>query len=86
MFKAITIEGLETYLNSIELKGVSYIDTYPFFVKYFDDIETIEKEHLIIASHFVYGWMPTIIDLKLKNTDAVLGILNKAKQGELFKC
>ena len=84
MFKTTTIKELKEHLTTINIAEVSYLNTYPFFVKYFNDIEVIEKEHLIIASHFVYGWMPTIIDLNLKNVDDVLSILNKAKQGELL--
>lgn len=84
MFKTTTIDELKEYLTTINVAKVSYLNTYPFFVRYFKDIASIENEHLIIASHFVYGWMPTIIDLNLKNTDVVLSILNKVKQGELL--
>ena len=31
------------------------------------------------ASHFVYGWMPTILNLKLSKKEQVLGLLNKVK-------
>jgi len=47
----------------------SYIEAYPEFLKYFASIEKIERHHLIISSHFVYGWMPTIIHLDLKGID-----------------
>ena len=45
----------------------SYIQTYPEFINYFQKINAgdINEHNLIIASHFVYGWMPTIIQLNL---------------------
>lgn len=62
----------------------SYIRTYPEFLKYFVNIDQIEEHHLIIASHFVYGWMPTIIQLNLEKKDKVLFLLNSAKNGHVL--
>lgn len=84
MFRDIQLKELKLELDKLDLIESSYIKSYPFFINYFENIETIKLEHLIIASHFVYGWMPTIIDLSFKNTEAVLKVLNKAKQGELL--
>ena len=58
---------------------VSYIDSYDAFLFYFKNLDKIGKHHLIISSHFVYGWMPTILTLNLKNYDKVISILNSAK-------
>jgi len=58
--------------------------SYKEFIKYFQDIDTIEREHLVISSHFVYGWMPTIITLKLDECDTCLSLLNKAKSGVIL--
>lgn len=81
-FKNLNIEQLikdvkhfNLYLND------SYVESYPEFIKYFESLETIEKHHLIISSHFVYGWMPTIIYLDLRDIDKVLFLLNAAKSG-----
>lgn len=62
----------------------SYIETYQEFLQYFKNIAKIEKHHLIIASHFVYGWMPKIIHLKTKDIDNILFLLNSAKSGHLL--
>jgi hypothetical protein len=62
--------------------GNSYIQTYKTFVDYFKSIKQIKRENLIIGSHFVYGWMPTILRLNLSNEKTVLSILNQAKIGE----
>ncbi len=62
----------------------SYIQTYPEFIKYFENVDIIERHHLVIASHFVYGWMPTIIQLNLEEEDNVLLLLNSAKKGRIL--
>jgi len=48
------------------------------------NIDRIEKHHLVIASHFVYGWMPTIIQLNLKQKDKVLCLLNATKNEHIL--
>ncbi len=61
--------------------GDSYISTYPEFLIYFANIDRIKEHHLVISSHFVYGWMPTIIQLNLEQKDKVLLLLNAVKSG-----
>ena len=70
--------------NFILTENDSYIDTYSEFINYFRNIDYIQKHHLVIASHFVYGWMPTIIQLDIKEIDKVLFLLNAAKAGHLL--
>lgn len=60
----------------------SYSDSYFEFLKYFEDAKLIEKHHLIISTHFVYGWMPTILKLNLDDLESTLKILNSAKLGK----
>lgn len=64
----------------------SYIQTYPEFLRYFQNINAgdINEHNLIIASHFVYGWMPTIIHLDLEGKDKVLKLLNAVKSGHIL--
>ena len=62
----------------------SYIKTYPEFIQYFKNISNISKHNLVISSHFVYGWMPTIIELKFQDMEGVLKSLNKAKNGAML--
>lgn len=80
--------NFETILKDAEkfvlTKNDSYIRTYPEFLKYFASIDQIEEHHLVIASHFVYGWMPTIIQLNLEQKDKVLFLLNAAKNGHIL--
>lgn len=67
-------------------KYSSYGKSYPEFIKYFERINAGDiKEHdLIIASHFVYGWMPTILRLDLNEKAQVLKYLNAVKSGRLL--
>ena len=62
----------------------SYIKTYPEFIQFFKNINSISKHDLVISSHFVYGWMPTIIELKFQDMEGVLKSLNKAKNGAML--
>jgi len=70
--------------NFIITENDSYIETYPEFLKYFENIEMIKKHHLIISSHFTYGWMPTIIHLDTAEIGKVLFLLNAVKSGHLL--
>jgi len=70
--------------NFILTANNSYIETYSEFLKYFENIDVIERHHLVIASHFVYGWMPTIIRLETNQIEKVLFLLNEVKSGYLL--
>lgn len=77
LFENILSESLK-FIPPIE---DSYIKTYPEFICFFKNINIISKHDLVISSHFVYGWMPTIIELKFQHMEDVLKFLNKAKNG-----
>lgn len=82
--------NFETILKDAEkftlTENDSYIKTYPEFLKYFENIEVgeINEHHLVIASHFVYGWMPTIIQLRFEKKEEVLKLLNAVKSGHIL--
>ena len=80
VFENIYSESLKFYPPTED----SYIKTYPEFIQFFKNISIISKHNLVISSHFVYGWMPTIIELKFQNMEDVLKSLNKAKNGALL--
>ncbi len=42
----------------------SYLISYREFIDYFTNLEKIEFHNFIIATHFVYGWMPKILQLR----------------------
>ena len=59
----------------------SYMRTYPEFLEYFKNINTIEEHHFIIGASFTYSWMPKILsNLDTENIQRVLEILNNAKK------
>lgn len=83
--------NFETILKDAEKfilsENDSYIHTYKEFISYFENIKDgdINEHNLVIGSHFVYGWMPTIIHLNLEQKDKVLFLLNAAKSGHILK-
>jgi len=77
----------------IDPSSESYINSYPAFLEYFRKIgEIMSEEQLFISSHFIYGWMPTILTLHTTIIDEekgeinilndVLRILDKARREE----
>jgi len=83
--KNLNYETIERDTENFNLSSNdSYIETYQEFIQYFKNIDKIEKHHLIISTHFVYGWMPTIIHLNFKDIDKVLILLNSVKSGKLL--
>jgi len=63
----------------------SYLRAYREFVHFFAQLEIVEPHDLIIAAHFVYGWMPTILDLKAANRqdlELACGIVDAVRSGK----
>ena len=84
MMKELNLELIKRELEDFSIENNSYIDSYIEFIEYFQQLDSIKKHHLIISSHFVYGWMPTIISLNQNNLTEVLMLLNQVKQGHLL--
>jgi len=85
LFKNLSYEKFKTDAFAFHInKDDSYIESYEYFLQYFSEINVIEKSHLIIAAHFVYGWMPTVLNLNTQRIEEVLIILNKTKNGYLI--
>jgi hypothetical protein len=62
----------------------TYLVSYPEFVRYYQQIDVIDRHHLIVGANMVYGWMPTILHFKSHAFDAVICLLNDAKRGRLL--
>ena len=87
-FKNLTFDNLLRDADKFSVSVTdSYIEVYPEFLNYFESLNLIEKQHLIISSHFVYGWMPTIIHLDTDPSliSQVLFYLNAAKSGHILQ-
>jgi len=67
---------------NFEIKRQSDYLSYPEFLKYFNDLKTINRHNLTIGINFTYGWMPTIFDFRSDNFEEALDILNEAKKGK----
>ncbi|PIP73130.1 MAG: hypothetical protein COW88_02880 [Candidatus Lloydbacteria bacterium CG22_combo_CG10-13_8_21_14_all_47_15] len=63
-------------------KDASYIQAYREFLQYFKKLDVIEKHQFFIGAHFVYGWMPRMLNLNIQELEEVLMLLNKAKESE----
>lgn len=67
----------------------SYLVSYREFITYFANLKKIEPHNFVIATHFVYGWMPKILQLKSTSTEKsfvdlypkLTNALNKTKKG-----
>lgn len=71
--------------ENFDLSQENYLLTYPHFLNYFNNIEVINLENLIIGISFTYSWMPTILKkLKVDDSEYLLYILNAVKQGKMI--
>jgi len=66
----------------------SYIVSYPYLLAFFQKPGPLNVSDLVVGAHFVYGWMPTALDLyvgpRKSDLDRGTDILNSAKaEGEL---
>ena len=80
-----TFLQLTNIVNNFKSTDENYLLSYPYFLNYFQNLESINLENLVIGISFTYSWMPTILKaLNLKNTEEVLFILNEVKKGKLI--
>lgn len=77
------IDQLTRIANNFDSTKENYLLSYPHFLNYFLNKETINLENLIIGISFTYSWMPTILkSIKLENSEKILSILNEVKNGQ----
>lgn len=77
------IEQLTKIANNFDSTKENYLLSYPHFLSYFKNLQTINIENLIIGISFTYSWMPTILkSIKLENPEKTLSILNDVKNGK----
>ena len=61
--------------------GSTYLISYPHFINYFNNLNTITFHEMTIGINFTYGWMPTIFDYRSNNYVIAIEILNRVKTG-----
>ena len=77
------IEQLTKIANNFDSSKENYLLSYPHFLNYFKNLQTINLENIIIGISFTYSWMPTILkSIQLEKTDEILSILNAVKNGQ----
>lgn len=65
--------------KTTEVKNTSYIRTYASLINFFKNKELITQDDLVVGSHMIYGWMPTIVELNYDYSDVAIKISNQAK-------
>lgn len=77
------IEQLTKIANNFDSTKENYLLSYPHFLNYFKNLQTINLENIIIGISFTYSWMPTILkSIQLEKRDEILSILNAVKNGQ----
>lgn len=83
------IEQLTEIANNFDATKENYLLSYPYFLSYFKNLQTINIENLIIGISFTYSWMPTILSINPKNEvgtkeliEKSIEILNLVKNGQ----
>ncbi|MDO6818926.1 hypothetical protein [Zobellia sp. 1_MG-2023] len=76
-------------LNRLEKDAIDFdvFDSYVYKKSYFEilsffqEARILQESHLIIYAQIIYGSMPTMVNINLKNKDKLLTILSKARDG-----
>lgn len=55
-----TFLQLTNIANNFKSTEENYLLSYPYFLNYFQNLESINLENLVIGISFTYSWMPTI--------------------------
>lgn len=83
---SIVVEKLNASYNAKDfIDGFyRYNLSYQAFLRYFEQKPTLVLDDLIIGANFVYGWMPTILNLyhNGKDLNCALAAINKAKNAK----
>lgn len=81
-----TINKLRQDEERVEIKNKSDYISYPTFLEYFSNRNSISKTDLIIGINFTYGWMPTMFEFKnIDKLDKVVVFLSKAHSGQRLR-
>ena len=81
----ITIEQIGIDCSKLKLEpNQSYLIAYPEFVRFFSERKKLTEHDVIIGSHFIYGWMPTILK-KISGINGILPLWDQAKTEKLLE-
>lgn len=57
----------------------SFLLSYGHFISFFQKSDPLSAADFVIAAHFTYGWMPTILDFRPNKLEKCVAILNKVR-------
>ena len=57
---------------------------YPEFLRFFRQLQHIDRHDFVIGAHFAYGWMPRMLNLRPERLAEAIRALNRAKAGEVM--
>ena len=61
-----TFLQLTNIANNFKSTEENYLLSYPYFLNYFQNLESINLENLVIGISFTYSWMPTILKVSVR--------------------
>lgn len=89
MGKRVQLRSMDRIFDLIRTtlieRGDSYLVTYPHIIDFFAQRTKLTASDVVVGSHIVYGWMPTILELHpdsiQRGFDGAARLLNQAKAG-----
>ncbi|SMD37880.1 hypothetical protein SAMN04488029_3518 [Reichenbachiella faecimaris] len=76
----LNFETIEKSTKVADRRLWTYLTAYPYIIDFFNKLESINPTELIIGNAVVYGWMPTTMNLRTNDLEAVLAPLNQLKK------
>lgn len=81
-FSTLSLDRLSPDARTVDYSHqISIHPYYCEFLEFFAGKKALEYNHLIVATHMVYGWMPTMLRLDTTEVDKILYLLNDIKKG-----
>lgn len=71
--------------NNFKKDEENYLLAYKYFLNYFQEVDNIQLDNIVIGISFTYSWMPTILKkIDLTNPEKLVLIFNKVKDDEIL--
>ena len=71
--------------NNFKKDEENYLLAYKYFLNYFEQVENIQLDNIVIGISFTYSWMPTILKkIDLTDPENLVLIFNKVKNSEII--
>ena len=81
-YSGLTLARLFTDCRKIDYSHqITIHPYYNEFIVFFEQKKHLDFNDIVVATHMVYGWMPTMLRLDTSKIDVVLRVLNRVKYG-----